>query len=52
MNEVGECPRCKLQAIEFEGEMQQQQAERTPDVFEQVPNDHSEINCVAPQSQN
>jgi hypothetical protein len=36
MNEVGECPRCKLQAIEFEREVQQRLAERTPDVFEQV----------------
>jgi primosomal protein N' len=36
MSEVGECPRCKLQAIEFEREVQQRLAERTPDVFEQV----------------
>jgi len=36
MNEVGECPRCKLQAIEFECEVHQRLAERTPDVFEQV----------------
>jgi hypothetical protein len=36
MNEVRECPRCKLQAIEFEREVQQRQAEPTADVFEQV----------------
>jgi hypothetical protein len=36
MNEVGECPRCKLQAEEFEREVQQRLAEQTPDVFEQV----------------
>ena len=36
MNEVRECPRCKLQAIEFEREKQKRWAEPTPDVFEQV----------------
>ena len=36
MNEVGECPRCKLQAIGFEREMQRRQAERMPDTFEHV----------------
>ena len=36
MNEVGQCPRCKLQAIECEREVQQQLAERKPDVLEQV----------------
>ena len=52
MNEVSECPRCTLQAIEYECEVRQRLAERTPDVFEQVSNDHSETNCVAPQWQN
>jgi len=36
VNEVAECPRCKLKAIELEREVQQHLAERTPDVFEQV----------------
>ena len=36
MNEVGECPRCKVQAIEFEREVQRQLAQQTSDVFEQV----------------
>ena len=36
MNEVGQCPRCKLQAIEFEREVEQRLAERTSDALKQV----------------
>jgi hypothetical protein len=36
MNEVGECPRCKLEIMELERDLRRKLATQTPDVSDQV----------------